>query len=265
MFDFENNKGFIITILVLLVIIAGLGGFIAFDKFIGKGEIEESIVYIDESSIDLNSFYNIEDIINKFDNAFNDNHSSFYAYPYKLNKLESSKFDMAAAIYVSAYDKLLDNGVINFVREGDVKASFSKIFGKNLTYAATNVNVGENYYLTYENGKYNYLMPNIDKTKLFNYEFINTKTTVLEDKVIVTRKLFYVEFISNDQGLTINQANIYTDDSKSRKLTTITVRNGILNKKEVIGKVGSKLNTYEYTFNRNKDNEYNFYSIVKIK
>ena len=265
MIDFENNKGFIITIIVLLVISLGLGGFIVYDKFLTREEVEESIVNIDDASIDLNAFYNIEDIINKFDVAFNDNHSTFYAYPYKLNKLEASNFDMGTAIYVSSYDKLLDNGALNYLREGDVKASFSNIFGKNLNYTATNVVAGENFNITFNESKYDYIMPNIDKNKLFNYELINTKTTVLEDKVIVTRKLFYAEFISNDQGLTITQADIYADDSKSKKLTSITLRNGSLNKKEIIGKVGSKLNTYEYTFNRNKDNDYNFYSIVRIK
>ena len=265
MIDFENNKGFIITIIVLLVISLGLGGFIVYDKFLTKKEVEESIVNIDDASIDLNAFYNIEDIINKFDVAFNDNHSTFYAYPYKLNKLEASSFDMGAAIFVSSYDKLVDNGALNNLREGDVKSSFSKIFGKNLNYTATNVTAGENFNITYNNSKYDYIMPTVDKNKLFNYELINTKTTVLKDRVIVTRKLFYAEFISNDQGLTITKADIYADDSKSKKLTSITIRNGILNKKEVLGKVGSRLNTYEYIFNLNNDNEYNFYSIVKTK
>ena len=39
----KSNKGFIITIIILIVIILGLGGFIAYDKFLKK-ESEEDLI-----------------------------------------------------------------------------------------------------------------------------------------------------------------------------------------------------------------------------
>ena len=56
MIDFENNKGFIITIIVLLVISLGLGGFIVYDKFLTREEVEEILLEI----LSLKSTFNYQ-------------------------------------------------------------------------------------------------------------------------------------------------------------------------------------------------------------
>ena len=53
----KSNKGFIITIIILIVIILGLGGFIAYDKFLKKESEEEKIVEVEDAELDLNTFY----------------------------------------------------------------------------------------------------------------------------------------------------------------------------------------------------------------
>ena len=94
---------------------------------------------------------------------------------------------------------------------------------------------------------------------------INQSTSLAEDSIIVKRKVFYVEYLNNASGTDITEAAIFTSSDKKTQVATIPLRNGVLNKKEVISKYSSKLNTYKYTFKQSSDGNYTFYSIEKEK
>ena len=70
-----NNKGLITIIIVLFVLVIGLGGFIAYERFF-QTEEDDTLTTIGESEINLNIFYQVSDILNQLDSAFNDSSSA---------------------------------------------------------------------------------------------------------------------------------------------------------------------------------------------
>ena len=262
----KSNKGFIITIIILIVIILGLGGFIAYDKFLKKESEEEKIVEVEDAELDLNTFYQVGDILNQFDQAFSDTSSTFFGYPYRAKKLTAKNFDMSAAIYLSSYSLLTKNGVHTLLKESKVEDNFTKIFGNNLKYVGSEVVAGDNYHILYDGTAKIYgaaLQPEV-KNRLISYNTINTKTNVTENGISIIRKVYYVEYESPDNGVTVTRAYIYSDNSKQQLIAAMPLTNDTINEKELLGKYGSKLKTFKYTFSRKNEQTYNFYSIEMI-
>ena len=51
-----ENKKFVVTIVILIIIILGLGGFIALDKFVINKKDDDTITQIGDEEINLNAF-----------------------------------------------------------------------------------------------------------------------------------------------------------------------------------------------------------------
>ena len=261
------DKKIYIFIIILIVIILGLGGFIALDKLVLNRKENSVITQIGEKEIDLNIFYQINNTLDKFDKAFNDNNSSFFGYPYSKEKIKASDFDQTAALYLAIYDDLEGTNIQEKISSGIVKSNFENIFGNNLEYNASNISAGERYAITYDKQTDNYIYNFPTIRTIYSPEFveINLKTTLEEGKLIVYIKVFYVEFTSNPGGTDITKANLYTSNDKKKLVATINLKNGVLNKKEIIARYGSKFATYKYTFTEKAADEYSFYSIEKEK
>ena len=74
---FEDKK-ILITIIVLVLMVLGLGGFIVYDKVLTKKEDSNPIITtIGEKQIDLNALYQIGNTLDNFDKAFNDSNSAY--------------------------------------------------------------------------------------------------------------------------------------------------------------------------------------------
>ena len=259
-----------ILIIILLVIILGLGGYIAVDKLIlSKSEDNTTtVVVIDDVQIDLNAMYQIGDTLNKFDSAFNDPDSSYFGYPYKIEKrLAASKFDNGAALFAAMHDDMTGTNTAQYLIGGNVKKNFEKIFGKNLAYKPASINAGKSYNIIYNdtNGNFSYTAPTT--TTMYRNEYIaqNIKTKVEEETIMVVRRVFYVEY-KNSGGADVTQADIYTNDTKSKLIGTISLRNNTISEKEILAKYGSKLGEYVFTFKQNNGmDDYCLYSIEKTK
>lgn len=257
----SDNKSYIIVISILLVITIGLSVFVAYDKIINK---ETKTTTINDIEIDLNVFHQIEKTLDKMDNAFNDTGSSYCGYIYK-DKLKASNFDMGAAIFVAAKNDLITSNTPQLLVGGKVKNSFEKIFGDNITYQPTSIDAG-NYKLAYDQTSNTYAYSIAPKTNQYEskYHTIDVETKLQKEKIIVTRKVFFVEYGSDD-GVTINKALLYKDATKQHPLGEIKLTKNYLNENEVIAKLGSKLNTYKYEFNEKTTDNYSFYSIERIR
>ena len=106
----ENKKGFVITIIILILLLLGTVGYIVYDKYFVKVEEEkEYITVINDVSIDINKLYKVGEILNKLDKAFSINDSNYFGYIYNNKKLEVKDFDKNAAIYASIYSDLLSD------------------------------------------------------------------------------------------------------------------------------------------------------------
>ena len=257
----ENKKGLIVLIVILILISLGSVGYIVYDKFFSKSADEEKYInVINDVSIDINKLYKVGDILDKFDKAFGKEDSKYLGYIYNAKSIEAKSFDKNAAIYASIYSDLIRSNTEQTISNERIKNRYESIFGRILEYKPSNLELGDNIKITYDetNKTYNYTASITSNDHSREYLTKNIKTELKDDVVIITRKVFYVEY----SGIS---AIIYTDSSKSKSVGTIKLKDGEVSLDEVVGKFGSKLNTYEITFKLGSDDEYNFYKIERTK
>ena len=262
----EGRKGTIIIIVLLLLISLGLGGYIAYEKLMTKPK-EETLTKIDDTNIDLTAFYQISETLMKFDKAFNDPRTNYFAYIYKQKKLDAANFDLGAAVYASIRSDFKESNLLLYVPESIAKSNFKRIFGKKLKYETAILNSGEYLKTAYDSnlGSYAYIEPVDANVYPTEYMTINTKTVLKEDYVIVTRKIVFVEYVVQPGTNVASNIILYTDETKSNKLEELALKNGKVNPKEIVSKYGSKLATYNYTFEQNVGSDYSFKSIEKTQ
>ena len=262
----ESKKPFVITIVILVLLVLGLGGYIVYDKILLTKSKNQTKTVIDDVSIDLNSLYQIGETLNKLDLAFNSSDSTYFGYIYKTKKLRASNFDNGAALYATIRSDFVESNSIQYLIGGDVKSKFEKIFGKNLKYTASNVSAGGNYKIVYntDSDTYAYIAPSAYEDYAPGYISYNTQTKLEEDKIIVSRKVFYVEYSGASGSSEITKATIFKDSQKQKMLGTVNLRNNILSVTEVISKYASGMNQYDFTFVLNKGNEYNL-DLIELK
>ena len=124
----ENKKGFVITIIILILLLLGTVGYIVYDKYFVKVEEEkEYITVINDVSIDINKLYKVGEILNKLDKAFSVNDSNYFGYIYNNKKLEVKDFDKNAAIYASIYSDLVRSNTEQTISNDIVKNKYESI------------------------------------------------------------------------------------------------------------------------------------------
>lgn len=257
----ENKKGLIVLIVILVLISLGSVGYIVYDKFFSKPEEEQEYInVINDVSIDINKLYKVGDILNRFDKAFGTEDSKYLGYIYNKKILEVRDFDNNAAIYASIYPEIIRSNTEQSISNDRVKNRYESIFGKALEYKPSSLALGDNIKVDYDatNKVYNYKASITNNEHSSEYLARNMKTKLKEDVVIITRKVFYVEY----SGIS---AIIFTDSSKNTRVGTVKLQDGEVSVEEVTGKYGSKLSTYEITFKLGSDDEYNFYKIERTK
>lgn len=257
--DIYDRKPYLITIIILGLLVLGLGGFLVYDKFIVDKTDQDKETVIDDVSLDLNALYQVGDTLDRFDIAFNKTNSTYFEYLYKNKKLEAKNFDSGAALYASIRKDLVISNTNQKILGGKVKNNMKKMFGTLVTYNATSINAGETFKINYDSATnaYTYTIPLTANDRIPEYISKTTKTRVEKEKIVVTRKIFYVTYSGN-------KATIYKSSNKQR-LGEVTLRNDEVNPDEVVGKFGSRMNTYDYTFIENKADDYTFYRIDKIR
>ncbi len=265
----ESNKGLVAAVIILSFIVLGLGGYIVYNYHQDKEEDAKQAILIDNVSLDLNAFHKISNILNRFDKAFNNPKSLYVGYLFVPKKLDAAKFSKGAAIYASMIDEMAGtNGGIEHVPEGTVKKNFEMIFGKNLKYEMSEVDSGEVYKVAFLNSevypRYNYIAPSEVNVYDPKYISVDMKISLEEDKIIVNRKSFFVEYTMDGTGKPIS-ASIYKNHAKINRIGEVDLRDGEINEKEVISKFGSKLYDYDYIFNKVAEDDYTFYSVKSKK
>ena len=262
----ENKKPVIIAFIILILIILGLAGFIVFDKFVKNKVVDEpNTVMIGDVEIRPEAFYQINNILNKFDKAFNYEDSDFYGYIYKSKRLEASKFDATTALYAVLKNEMISTTDVKIIPESIVKKDFEEIFGENLKYEPKTIEKNDNYYILYnQDSGYPYVSNDIVSAYSPGIVAINVRSAVEEGTIVVTRKIFYVEYTANEAGV-VTTATIYNDMNKQQQLGKVNVLKKGLNDEEVLGKFSSKLSTYKFIFKENsKNNNFALYKIERV-
>ena len=263
----ENKKGIIIGYIVLIFFVILFGGFIVYDKIILKvNEETQQMVTIGDVEINPNAFYQVNNTLRKLDRAFNYEDSPFYAYVYKNEKLNIKDFEPDVAIYAAMRDRMVTNAEGKIISEPVVKKDYEEMFGDNLKYTQKEIKAGDNHKIVYNQATgYTYVCNNIIESYTPGIVTINSKTSVENGYVTVTRKVFYVEYTANEAGV-VSVATIYSDYSKKNKLGSVDVIKKGLNPDEVLGKFSSKISTYDFIFKENDNNtNYAIYKIQRTK
>lgn len=253
-----NKKLFIFIIVVISIIAVGSLGFIVYDKFISKQDNDkEYITVIKDASIDINKLYKVGEILDKLDKAYARD-SKYQGYIYNTKILEVRDFDKNAALYAAIYPEIINSNTDQTISNERVKNRYLNMFGKGLDYKPTSLEISEGFKIEYDKATkaYKYKAPIITNDHKNEYLARNIKTTIKDDLVIVTRKAFYAEYTGNN-------AIIYTSSAKNLKVGEVTLKNGEVSIKEVIGKYGSRLRTYDVTFKLGSDDEYSLYKIER--
>ena len=261
----ENKKPFIITVAIMALIIVGMGTYIFIDKMHEKEEKEKKTSVINNTVIDLNSFFQVSDTLRRFDIAFNDAQSNYLGYLYNSKRIYASKFDIGASLYASIVPDMIENNNLMYISEDKVKGNFERMFGKNLDYQPAEINRSDFYVFNYEDTANRYAYIAVGKNTQYpaGYIAMNIKTILEGDIIQVTRKIFYGEYIGENDIAT--KIVMYKDATKQRKIGEVNLKNGAINQAEIIAKYSSKINTYVYTFKHNKGSDYSFYLIEKGK
>lgn len=269
-FERPNYKPFIITIIILILTIGGLVAFIVLNRIEKQKEIINQKTIINNMNLNLNVFFDISKILESFDNAYNYPNSSYYGYIYNTEKKYASKFDFGAAVFLEMNDEMIGNANLQFVSEKAIKTKIEKTFGKNFDYdkekeklkekeGKVQINKNNYYNIEYneENKVYAYVLQ-IPIAKNNGYIAITVNTKLTENNIIVSRKVAYVEYGDNI-------VTIYKDHSKNNKIGQVELKNGIINKDEIVGKYGSSMSTFDYYFEQKNNDKYYFSKINKTK
>lgn len=263
--DMENKK-FVIAIVVLSILLAAALGFIGYDKFLKQAD--ESIkTVINDSEIDLNVFYKVRDTLNNLDNAFNDTSSKYFGYIYGDKNVMIEKLDPKIALYASVYGDIKRINAPQLITGAKVKSNLQNMFGKFVEYKADDIEWSKDLKIPYDKEKdsYTHQLPVVNEIKQPRYFASEISTVIGEEEIIVKRKTYYVEYETDETGTKRLKALIYTDKDKKKLVTTMNLKNGAVNNKEVMARYSSKLNTYVYTFKEYNNTEYVLYSIEKVR
>ena len=261
------NKKVVLTIVILVLLVLALGGYIAYDKIYLQYFNEESAkTVINDVPIDVNDLFETGIVIEKLDRAYGDSNSTYFGYLYELPKRLSkvSELETGQLLYAAMYDDMICSDTEQYISESKVKSNLNNLFGTNAKYKAGTVTAGTSYIFNYDETTklYTYKIPAPTSAYAPAYIARNISTTIENDTILVTRKVFYVEYELSGDGKTYSRANIYKARDKKEKLITLNLKNGVLSVDEVFAKTASKMKTYLYTFNLDV-NGYKLYSIER--
>ena len=262
-----ENRKYVITIILLIVIILGLAGFIALDKMVLNKKEDDSITQIGDVDINLNVFEHISDTLTTLNRAYNDPQSNYFGYLYSKKEINLNNYDKSAALFAAIYDDLAGTNTNQIIPAGIVKSKYEDLFGKKLSYNPASVAAGNTYNIIYDkpSDSYVYIYPITYNT--YSPEFVEkTIKTIYDGETIkIQRKVFYVEYVVPASGQPVTQANIYTSKDKTQLIKTVDLKENVIKVDEIIAKYSSKIPIYTYTFKQKSAERYEFYSIEKTK
>ena len=264
----ETKKNNLVIIIILILLVIVLGGFIVYDKIINKSEERnEKLTKINDVEINLNALYKVEEKLSLLDAAFDNPQSPYFGVINNSKSIETSKMDIGLALYLSILPEIKVNTTLVYVPEEIVKYNFKKFFNDQLTYNASNIKNNNYYSFAYNQstGLYAYYTNLSFDQNLPKYISLNDKTEIKSDEIIVTEKKVFIEYTNITPKNLPTSINLYFDNTKTKNIGKLTLKNGIISEKELLSKFGSKMKTFQYTFKEKNDTEYYLKKIDIIK
>ena len=199
------NKKVIITIVILVLLVIGLGGYIAYDKiYLNYFNEESAKTTINEVTLDVNDLFEVGKVLEKLDNAYGDNNSTYFGYLYDLKKRVNkvSELGKDELTYAAIHDEIIFSGTEQKLPAAKVKNNMNEMFGSNTKYNEATITAGTSYIFNYDDVTKSYIYAIPAPTTIYSPTYIvrNISTSVEDGKIIITRKAFYVEYEQSGDG-----------------------------------------------------------------
>ena len=258
-----ESKKMLVVIIVLSLLVLGLGGFIVYG-ILNKKE-EATITVVDGVNLDLSSFYDIGGTMEKIDKALNNEKSIYYGQIYKNKKTKISDIDPKLLIYIGVQSSISEGTSKELLTEKNIKYTLSKMFTSDYKFTPSEFDVGNGIVIKYDanNKMFGYINSNAYVKRTEEYILTNISTELKQEEIKVRRKVYYVVYEENSDGVRIS-ASIYKNADKKTLVGKVGLTNGCINKNELDGKFKSKMDTFIYTFKEEKEHEYRLSKIEKV-
>ena len=255
-----------IVIFVLIIVIACLIGILISNNISKQNKVDKD-KKIKNINFNLDGFYQIGEDLKLFDIAFNDSYSNYFGYLYNSDSLDTKDFDIKAALYVSLYKELRHDGEYINIESSVVKENFHKIFGDYLKYQPMSFDAGRVFQFNYNEGSdsYEFSSPGVGGVFFPEIHLMNVSSMATNNSVEVVRKMFYLEYVSNNSGTDITKVDIYKNIDKKDKVGTMNINEKGVDEKKIFKKYGDKLDNYRFRFTKDSIGNYYFEHIEKEK
>lgn len=263
----KSNKGLIITIVILSILLASVSGYLVYDKFFNNEETkEEKNESSDKDTSNVSEELSINDsevqkLYSYVTNGLTATYDTF-DYFYRQDKLlatqmsDSDRLSLAAKL-ISEEDKKTTSSAYVSVDEEVIKANYNLIFGSSIDYRRVDFQIG---CLPME---YN------DETKTYvstsdgcggavekAIESLLEKAVKTNDSIEIYERMFVI--VTSD-------GSFYKDTELKEKLNISN--DDVINTDydQLIKQHMSELNQYKYTFKKDNSGNYYFYSAELVK
>ncbi len=251
-------------IFILIIIIACLLGIII--SLNNKNKINKEKV-VENIDFNIEGFYQIGEDLKLFDIAYDDSYSDYFGYLYSSDLIEAKDFDIKAALYLVLYKELNHDGEYTNISSLEVEKDFYKIFGNNLKYQPMSFEAGRVFKFNYneESNSYEFNSPGVGGVYFPEIHLKNISSVATEDSVIISRKMFYLEYVSNNSGTDLTKVDIYKNIDKKEKIGTMTINEQGVDEEKIFKKYNDKLDIYNFTFTKSDDGNYYFNKVEREK
>ena len=276
----KSSKGSMIGFIISIILIIALSGYIIYDKFISNTKQEENIQEdnianqkeeneVSRENIDITG-QRVTNLMNITDATNNIFVGDFFGYfynsdVYKFSDMsDSDKLSLAWFAYENLYSSIeLENTNVTDVSisEDKVNQIVKTIFGPDNTYNMVNFYAPAcGVLLTYDENSNKFNGPSgVCGGVGWPPKYL---TDVVEaykenDEIIIFQKVLYVEYKAKGNNYDIAYADIYNNASKEKTIQTDIEENEFDNIKTNYIDNGD---TYKFTFKKQSDGNYYFYS-----
>lgn len=276
----KNNKGLIITIVILSILLTGLSGYLVYEKFFNKNEVQEDTTNEKDKSEANNStteeeelpnYHNIYNVVEEL--VINNNHTmhcgvgnSDYFYSHNSIDVTNMDYDVLMSMVMTRY--LKSNGInsldVNtyykenkYINSGDLEKQFKIVFGDQIKYQAKDFKYNlSNWKYDSTNNRYIFsaleggnVCVSYRKNKIS--KGVKTNTTI---------EVYDILEFGKATGDNYDMIEVYKDPSFKELVTTFKESSKVDS-----SEYESKLNQYKYIFKLSADGNYYFYGVELVK
>ena len=116
-----------------------------------------------------------------------------------------------------------------------------------------------------ESNSYEFNSPGVGGVYFPEIHLKNISSVATEDSVIISRKMFYLEYVSNNSGTDLTKVDIYKNIDKKEKIGTMTINEQGVDEEKIFKKYNDKLDIYNFTFTKSDDGNYYFNKVEREK